>query len=288
MKQISIATAISLLLLQGCLSNPPAEVAAPAPISTIMPEVDHSGDAPDCETAAQRIADNVAVGIPMREVQRLVGKPAYKLPGYWLWSDGFNRSGKPFVMYDAIGSTLDDPPVSEGSSTSFVSNDAAGGESALRELVYSSQTTERESIVQCFCDSLYRSTLLMYHFVDQQAVLTMEFDNTASDFPAAAEVHLFEQTVPVEHIERWINNQYSDGLYLSPATPTRSIELNDPGITITSSVFEESREGNAGDSYDKYGIEFSVDNYLEQGAFMLNGFSDQADVYFQTSPVTRN
>ena len=160
-----------------------------------------------------------------------------------------------------------------------VSSPLPGGS---RELVVSESTTISKSIVQCFCDALYRSTLQIYHFPAQNAVLMIEFDNTTSAFDASAVLHLFESSASEQDVSRWINNQHSDGLFINPAQPLQSHPIGSQHITITSSAYAENLSGFNGDEYEKYQIEFTVANLLEVDAFHLNGFSDQADVYLQT------
>lgn len=156
-------------------------------------------------------------------------------------------------------------------------------ESIPRQLEFSESSTEVKSIVQCFCDSRYRSTLQIIHFINQNAVLTIEFDNLSLDFNSAAVLHLFDQTATQSDLSRWINNQHSDGLYLNTAIPTHSIELGSSLVTVTSSAFVESLSGFSGDEYDKYQIDYSVANQSATGLYFLNGFSSNADVYLQTS-----
>lgn len=66
---------------------------------TVKPELDYSSDAPDCKMAAQRITDNLQVGMTLGEVKRLVGQPRVILPGSWYWTPGFNNEGYPAVRY---------------------------------------------------------------------------------------------------------------------------------------------------------------------------------------------
>ncbi|MEM7260156.1 MAG: hypothetical protein AAF404_22505, partial [Pseudomonadota bacterium] len=92
----------------------------------------------------------------------------------------------------------------------LISNDDSSSLASPRELVVGSDTTRLTTITQCFCDALYRSTLLFYHFIDQKVVMTIEFDNTVSTFPATTDVHLFNESASDEDIRQWINNQHSD------------------------------------------------------------------------------
>lgn len=104
---------VVVIVLQGCIASPAIENPPSEPVAAVKPEIDYSDTSPDCNTAAQRIADNVSAGVPMREVVRLVGKPAYKLPGIWWWSDSFSRTGHPYVRYNVADLNADEETVTE-------------------------------------------------------------------------------------------------------------------------------------------------------------------------------
>ena len=102
--------ALGLVALQGCAnkvveSSEPA--ATPEPMAMILPDIDYSSESPDCETAGQRLADNIEVGMTLGDVRRLVGKPVFRLPGSWWWSRGLSKTGKPFVEFDLVLSNDD-------------------------------------------------------------------------------------------------------------------------------------------------------------------------------------
>ena len=82
-------------------------------VATIDPSLDYSGEVPDCKTAAQRIADNVQIGMRLADVRRVVGRPKIVFPGSWWWSDGFSLGGRPNVRFS--------PGVSEAVEVSAVS-----------------------------------------------------------------------------------------------------------------------------------------------------------------------
>lgn len=91
------------------------QVAITDPATRVSPELDYSDESPDCLTAANRLAENVEVGMPLDEVIRLVGKPRYKLPGSWWWGAAFSEKGVPVVKFQ-LGPGVGTKPV-----TSFLS-----------------------------------------------------------------------------------------------------------------------------------------------------------------------
>ncbi len=110
-------TALCSLILVGCASTEKVEPASSQPIAVLKPEIDFSTEIPDCETAGARIAEHVMVGMPLSEVRRLVGKPAYRFPGSWWWSGSFDKEGMPVVFYNALSVLSEDVPV-----TRFISD----------------------------------------------------------------------------------------------------------------------------------------------------------------------
>jgi len=68
-------------------------------VASIDHSLDYSGEVPDCKTAAQRIADNVQIGMRLAEVRRVVGRPKIVFPGSWWWSEGFSLGGRPNVRF---------------------------------------------------------------------------------------------------------------------------------------------------------------------------------------------
>ncbi len=118
-KAIAFASVVlSVILVAGCtFTLPTDEGVEVVPFNTIKPELDYSAESPDCELAAQRIKDNLVVGMTLADVKRLVGQPRLIMPGSWWWTAGFSKStGKPRVSYP-LGPSADDVPI-----TSFRSN----------------------------------------------------------------------------------------------------------------------------------------------------------------------
>ena len=166
----------------------------------------------------------------------------------------------------------------------IISNDAAGGTpiDGERELLVSDNTSNTIEITQCFCTVRFRSTLKIYHFDNQNAVLMIEFDNKTSDFTRTATIVLFDANASDDAVSKWINNQHSDGLFFDYAKPLATYLLEPEAVSITSTSFDEKLTGEAGDEYEKHQIEFAVANLSEPDKYYLNGFADQSVVYLQT------
>ena len=101
------AAAICFLLTGGCSllgidlsergskSRPDEQISA----KDIRPDLDFSGEIPDCITAGERLAEYIQVGMTLGDVKRLVGRPFYESPGSWRWSNNFVKDGLPKVSY---------------------------------------------------------------------------------------------------------------------------------------------------------------------------------------------
>lgn len=76
------------------------------PVGTVKPEIDFSSEIPSCEVAAQRIGDNLLVGMMAADVRRLVGKPRVIFPGIWLWTSSFSFEGRPAVRFGLSSSEV--------------------------------------------------------------------------------------------------------------------------------------------------------------------------------------
>ncbi len=109
MKLKAVFLGLSVSLICGCAVND-----IPQPLSQesvtrakVKPELDYSNETPDCKTAALRIAENIEIGMTLSDVQRLVGKPKWKLPGSWWWSSSLSETGRPNIRYPIGPGTRD-------------------------------------------------------------------------------------------------------------------------------------------------------------------------------------
>jgi hypothetical protein len=83
----------------GSLSGHSKDETFPTPVLNVKPELDYSKEYPSCTVAGQRLAENVEVGMTLKDVVRLVGQPRLKVTGSWWWSKSFSQSGKPRVRF---------------------------------------------------------------------------------------------------------------------------------------------------------------------------------------------
>ncbi len=135
--------------------------------------------------------------------------------------------------------------------------------------------------------SLYRygPTLKIYHLKDQNVVLKISIDNTSTDFEMDVTVAMFADDLPDEDLEKWINNQHSDGIYPDAPEPLATFDLPEQSHSVTSHTLIDQSAGQNGDEYDNYALELYVDNVSEEDVFYLMSFVADAVVHVQTRDI---
>ena len=136
------------------------------------------------------------------------------------------------------------------------------------------------------CDSMvgFRDTLLFYAFKGQQAVLTIQIGNSDTTFPARATLYLFAPDTSGEAIDKWINNQHSDGLFADAPEPVSEFKLPAGTSTVTDPkvLGEEKRQSIEGEVFVHHNkVKLTVKPYRIDGSFQLEGFADEADIYIK-------
>jgi len=127
-----------------------------------------------------------------------------------------------------------------------------------------------------------RDTLLFYDFADQRAVLVLRIDNRNDTFPVSGTVYLFDPETTAENLERWINNQHSDGLFPDVPTPAVTSKLPAGICSVTSrKVLGDTKEGPDDTVFRDYQVTVSVKEHRVAGRFRLEAFTDDANVYLK-------
>ncbi len=125
----------------------------------------------------------------------------------------------------------------------------------------------------------YRSTLLFYTFTDQQAILTVLIDNKDETFPVTATVHLFNEKTSKEALDKWVNNQHSDGLFVGAPEPESSLELPKDAVKVTAKKKTGESDGHQGGTFNDYEVTFTIKDHTAESKFKLTGFTDTAKVH---------
>jgi hypothetical protein len=129
----------------------------------------------------------------------------------------------------------------------------------------------------------FRNTLLFYAFKDQQAVLTLSIGNKDETFPVKGRLYLFDDATTEEGLNKWINNQHSDGLYPDVPSPIVTEELPEETCKVTSHKQTGTSENpTSPEIYKNYEVELSVKEHVVDKKAKLSAFTDTATVHVKS------
>lgn len=129
----------------------------------------------------------------------------------------------------------------------------------------------------------FRNTLLFYTFTDQQAVLKLTIGNQDETFPIKGTVYLFDSDTTKEELDRWLNNQHSDGLFPEVPEPIATVALPEDICKVT--AFKQTGTTNnepTGEEFKDYRVELSVLKHAAEGKFTLLPFDDKTTVHVKS------
>ncbi|WP_236986563.1 hypothetical protein [Marinagarivorans cellulosilyticus] len=138
---------------------------------------------------------------------------------------------------------------------------------SLRALNIADESVQTHIVDQYFSLYTYGQTKHFYVFESQKAVLLLL--GYSDDLTVSGEVILFGADETVEMIERWVNNQHSDGLYPEAAEPLTSYTLDPSTVNISDLTLLDRTVGNSLEEYDNYSMTVSFDRIVEANAFTL-------------------
>lgn len=120
---------------------------------------------------------------------------------------------------------------------------------------------------------VYRSTQRFYIFEEAAAVIEINLDNLDGDstIESSVRVNLFKES-DREDIHKWVNNRYSDGLYIDPPNPRYSLTLDDGLFEITEYSLRQEN-----DFYYFYDASFEVAEF-SNNEFSLQTFNGSSTV----------
>ncbi len=128
----------------------------------------------------------------------------------------------------------------------------------------------------------FRNTLLFYAFKDQPAILVLSIDNKDETFPITGKVYLFDEKTTAEDLQKWINNQHSDGLFPDVPVPTSTVELPKETCKVTShketGTSENPGRGKSA-TFRDFKVQVSIGKYAVDKKFNLSEFTDTATVH---------
>lgn len=140
------------------------------------------------------------------------------------------------------------------------------------------------TVDQYFSTYLYGPSLRLYHYQEDNVILTLRFSNRQSPIQFTAALHEFASTLSTKQIAKWVNNQHSDALYGDAPEPEKTTNIQDR-VKITSTIKSTKNpiQGRTGESYDDYKITFRV-RPIETKNSRLAGFTDTATVHVRRQP----
>jgi len=128
----------------------------------------------------------------------------------------------------------------------------------------------------------FRNTLLFYKFKNQRAILVLSIGNNDETFPVTGKIHLFDDTTTEEDLEKWINNQHSDGLFAEVPEPVFTGELPKGSCKVTSHTqtdTSKSRSPTGSATFKNYEVKLAIKEHAVQQKFKLSAFTDTAQVH---------
>lgn len=127
------------------------------------------------------------------------------------------------------------------------------------------------------------STRIFYTFPEAKAVITLNIDNASPKLPVTTKVTLFDLDTSEEGIAKWLNNQYSDGLYVDPAKPTHEATLPKGTSTVTERKLLGEEKSPINDAvFADYEVKIVIKEHIVPGKYKVPAFTDQAKVFLET------
>lgn len=157
--------------------------------------------------------------------------------------------------------------------------------SELRSLDVSADNVSIIDIETYFSRNRYGPTLKLYNIQGQKAVIKIRINNESDDFDTSVVVYVFDSSLEGEKIKKWLNNQYSDGLFSDAPIPIGTYRLSADQYLINSYSLINHTVESYGDEYDNYDIELYVDNVFEDGVYYLKSFISEVIVHVQTKGI---
>lgn len=128
----------------------------------------------------------------------------------------------------------------------------------------------------------FRNTLIFYKFKEQKAILTILIDNTDETFPIKGHILLFDEATTEEGLDKWINNQHSDGLFPEVPEPVFTSEIPKESCKVTSHKKTDTSPSPTGQgTFQNYEVEFSIKEHAVEKQFKISAFTDTAQVHIK-------
>lgn len=126
----------------------------------------------------------------------------------------------------------------------------------------------------------YRETQIFYTFPKKNVVLKVRIDNKNKSFNVTGKILVFPKSTTPEGLAKWLNNQHSDGLFPEIPKPVATLDIPTRLCSSKNPKFIKKANSHLG-TFDRYSIEFNVDDVERIGEFKIQGFSGKAMVHLK-------
>ena len=157
-----------------------------------------------------------------------------------------------------------------------IQSDVADGVASLLNI--RSDEVEKLEVSQTFGG--YRETQIFYTFPKKNVVLKVRIDNKNKNFMVTGKILVFPKSTTPEGLAKWLNNQHSDGLYPEIPKPITTLDIPTRFCSSQNPKFIKKSNSHLG-TFDRYSIEFNVNEVERIGDFKIQGFSGNAMVHLK-------
>ena len=126
----------------------------------------------------------------------------------------------------------------------------------------------------------FRDTLRFYVFEKEKAILRVQIDNKNTQFPVSGKLYVFAEDTTAEGLDKWINNQHSDGLFPDVPEPKATHEI--PAASCKTKSSKPGKEAEGGGPAGKsmiYSVVFEIKEVPALGDIKIKDFTDTANVH---------
>ena len=138
-----------------------------------------------------------------------------------------------------------------------------------------------------------RDTGIFYTFGDQDAVLQLNIKHAEGKFVLSGKMQLFKEGTGAKGMGKWVNNQYSCGLYPDVPKPT-TVALPADACTVLESKLIGVKAGGGGrvqldpavaPKFEDHSLKVQVSD-LKMDGFRLKGFTLDTGAYVKAGPAS--
>ena len=138
-----------------------------------------------------------------------------------------------------------------------------------------------------------RDTVIFYTFGDQDAVLQLNIKHADGKFSFAGKMLLFKEGTGAEGMGKWVNNQYSCGLFPDVPKPTATVALPADACTVLESKLLGIKPGFGGrvqldpaqaPKFEDHSLKIQVSD-LKMDGFRLKGFTLDTGAFVKAGPA---